>query len=151
MAAVLREYDPRDFSALYRLDQACFPAGISYSKTTLRYFLSLRSADCIVATESNRIVGFILTEENPPLGHIITLDVAERYRRSGVGTILLREMEQHFAFQGVQSVLLETSVENKSGIAFWERHGYRTEAVVKKYYLGKIDAFEMRKRLEKGK
>jgi ribosomal protein S18 acetylase RimI-like enzyme len=51
----------------------------------------------------------------------------------------------------VKSVLLETSVENESGIAFWERHGYRTEAVVKKYYLGKIDAYEMRKKLEKGK
>jgi len=65
--------------------------------------------------------------------------------------VLLREMEQDFAFQGVRSVLLETSVENESGIAFWERHGYRTEAVVKKYYLGKIDAYEMRKKLEKGK
>lgn len=31
MAPVLRSYDPQDFSALYRLDQACFPAGISYS------------------------------------------------------------------------------------------------------------------------
>jgi ribosomal protein S18 acetylase RimI-like enzyme len=65
--------------------------------------------------------------------------------------MLLAEMERHFAFKGVQAVLLETSVENESGIAFWERHGYRTEAVVKKYYLGKIDAFEMRKKLEKGK
>ena len=104
-----------------------------------------------MAEEGKQIAGFILAEKNPPLGHIITLDVAESFRRKGVGTMLLREMEQHFAFQGVQSVLLETSVENKSGIAFWERHGYRTEAVVKKYYLGKIDAYEMRKRLEKGK
>ena len=82
------------------------------------------------------------------MGHIVTLDVAEKFRRQGVGTRLLEEMEEHFVFQGVRAVLLETSVENKSGIAFWEKHGYRTEAVVKKYYLGKIDAFEMRKKLE---
>ena len=105
----------------------------------------------MVAEEGKAIAGFILAEENPPLGHIITLDVAESFRRRGVGTKLLEEMERHFAFKGVESVLLETSVENESGIAFWERHGYRTEAVVKKYYLGKIDAYEMRKRLEKGK
>jgi hypothetical protein len=69
MPRALRPYDPRDFSALYRLDQACFPAGISYSKTTLRYFLSLGSADCIVAMVGAHIAGFILTEENPPVAH----------------------------------------------------------------------------------
>src|SRR6266851_3970083 len=36
MPTVLRSYDPRDFAALYRLDQSCFPAGIAYSKATLR-------------------------------------------------------------------------------------------------------------------
>ncbi len=151
MALTTRQYEAKDFARLHKLDQECFPPGISYSKWSLHYYLSLPGADCMVAEDGKQIAGFILAEENPPLGHIITLDVADRYRRGGVGTMLLREMEQHFAFQGVQSVLLETSVENKSGIAFWERHEYRTEAVVKKYYLGKIDAFEMRKKLEKGK
>ncbi len=56
-------------------------------------------------------------------------------------------MESHFLFRGVESVLLETSVENSPAIAFWQRHGYRTEAVLKRYYLGRIDAYEMRKRL----
>ena len=147
MAIVTRQYEAKDFGRLHKLDQECFPPGISYSKWSLHYYLSLPGADCLVAEEGKAIAGFILAEENPPLGHIITLDVAEGFRRKGVGTMLLTEMEQHFAFKGVQSVLLETSVENESGIAFWERHGYRTEAVVKKYYLGKIAAYEMRKRL----
>ena len=60
---------------------------------------------------------------------------------------LLQEMEQHFRYKGVRSVLLETAVDNEAGIAFWQRHGYRTEAVVKRYYLGRIDAYEMRKHL----
>ena len=151
MGIVTRQYEARDFGRLHKLDQECFPPGISYSKWSLHYYLSLPGADCLVAEEGKAIAGFILAEENPPLGHIITLDVAEGFRRRGVGTTLLAEMERHFAFRGVQSVLLETSVENESGIAFWGRHGYRTEAVVKKYYLGKIDAYEMRKKLEKGK
>jgi hypothetical protein len=75
MAMTLRAYEPRDFAALYRLDQSCFPAGISYSKTTLRYFLTIPSADCVVAVEDGKIGGFIVSEENPPLAHIITLDV----------------------------------------------------------------------------
>jgi len=147
MPWTIRPYEARDFAALHKLDQACFVPGISYSRWSLQYFLNLPTADCLVAEEGKKIVGFVLAEENPPLGHIITLDVADSHRREGLGTALLREIEQHFVFQGVQSVLLETAVDNESGIAFWQHHGYRTEAVVKRYYLGRIDAFEMRKRL----
>jgi [ribosomal protein S18]-alanine N-acetyltransferase len=141
----LRDYEPHDFAAIHRLDQACFPSGISYSKTTLKYFLSLPSADCIVATENDRIAGFILTEENPPLAHIITLDVAEAVRRHGVGTLLLEKSERNLTLRGVRHVLLETAVENAAAVAFWQRHGYRIEAGLKRYYLGRLDAYEMRK------
>ncbi len=145
MPPVLRAYDPRDFSALYRLDQSCFPAGISYSKATLRYFLSLRSADCLVAVEDTHIAGFILTEENPPLAHVITLDVAEKFRRRGIGSALLGESERNLALRGVRHVLLETATNNDAGVAFWQRHGYGIAATIKRYYLGRLDAYEMRK------
>jgi [ribosomal protein S18]-alanine N-acetyltransferase len=145
MPVALRPYDPQDFPALYRLDQSCFPPGIAYSKTTLRYFLSLRSADCLVATEDAHIAGFIVTEENPPLAHIITLDVAEKYRRQGIGSVLLAEIERNLALRGVRHLLLETATDNAPGVAFWQRHGYRIEATLKRYYLGRLDAYEMRK------
>jgi ribosomal protein S18 acetylase RimI-like enzyme len=145
MALTLRSYEPHDFAALHRLDQACFPPGISYSKTTLRYFLMLASADCVVAVDENKIAGFVLSEENPPLAHIITLDVAEKERRHGVGTALLETLESNLAARGVRAILLETAIDNKAAVAFWKRHGYRIEATLKRYYLGRIDAYEMRK------
>lgn len=145
MPPTLRSYDPHDFAALHRLDQTCFPAGISYSKTTLRYFLTVPSADCTVAEDGGRIVGFILSEENPPLAHIITLDVEAKYRRQGVGTALLEAQETNLASRGVRSILLETAMDNEAAVAFWKRHGYRIEATLKRYYLGRIDAYEMRK------
>jgi ribosomal protein S18 acetylase RimI-like enzyme len=145
MVVTLRSYEPHDFAALHRLDQSCFPAGISYSKTTFHYFLTIASADCIVAADGKRIAGFILTEENPPLAHIITLDVAEAHRRHGVGSAVLAESEKNLALRGVRSILLETAIDNKGAVAFWKRHGYRIEAVLKRYYLGRLDAYEMRK------
>ncbi len=145
MALTLRSYEPHDFAALHRLDRACFPPGISYSKTTLRYFLTLASADCVVALEENRIAGFILSEENPPLAHIITLDVAEEQRRRGLGTALLEQLESNLAARGVRSILLETATDNEAAIAFWKSRGYGIEATLKRYYLGRLDAYEMRK------
>jgi [ribosomal protein S18]-alanine N-acetyltransferase len=147
MPLKIRPYEAHDFAALYKLDQGCFVPGISYSKWVLQYYLRLPGVDCQIAEERKSIAGFVLGEANPPLGHIITLDVAESHRRTGIGSTLLNELEKNFAFRGVQSVLLETAVDNESGIAFWQRHGYCTEAVLKRYYLGKIDAYEMRKKL----
>ena len=145
MALALRSYEPHDFAALHKLDRSCFAPGISYSKTTLRYFLKLASADCVVAVDDGHIVGFVLSEENPPLAHIITLDVAEKQRRRGVGTALLQNLESNLAARGVRSILLETATEKEAAVAFWQRHGYRIEAVLKRYYLGRLDAYEMRK------
>jgi len=145
MPVTLRPYEPDDFAALHRLDQACFPPGIAYSKLMLRYFLKLPSADCLVAEDAGKIAGFILTEENPPLAHILTLDIDEAHRRQGVGSALLAESERNLATRGVRTILLETAIDNEAAIAFWQRHGYRTEATLKHYYLGRTDAFEMRK------
>jgi ribosomal protein S18 acetylase RimI-like enzyme len=147
VAVTIRQYDAHDFAALHKLDQACFPPGIAYSKVMLRYFLAQEGAECLVATDEGKIVGFILTEENPPLAHVITLDVSEKHRRAGIGSALVRESEANLAFREVRTLLLETATTNEAGIAFWERHGYRREAVLKNYYSGRLDAFEMRKRL----
>ena len=100
-----------------------------------------------MAVNENEIVAFLLTEENPPLGHVMTLDVAETHRRKGIGSMLLGESENNLRFRGVRTMLLETAISNEAGVAFWQRHGYRIEAVLKNYYPGHLDAYEMRKRL----
>jgi ribosomal protein S18 acetylase RimI-like enzyme len=147
MPFALRPYEARDFASLHRLDQACFPPGVAYSKTTLRYFLNLAGSECLVAVRDATIVAFILAEQSDRLAHIITLDVAESARRQGVGSALLARLEANLAARGVRAILLETATTNDAAIAFWQKHGYRTEAVLKNYYLGRLDAFEMRKLL----
>ena len=147
---MLRTYQPDDFDALYKLDQSCFPRGIAYSKTTLRYFLALASAECLLAVEEGDIAGFILSEADGALAHIITLDVAEAHRRSGVGSLLLKAAEKNLTAQGVRTVFLETAVNNHAAVNFWSRHGYIQEGILKRYYLNRIDGYEMRKTLTAG-
>jgi ribosomal-protein-alanine N-acetyltransferase len=147
MGLRLRAYEPQDFEQLYALDHLCFPPGIAYSKWMLRHFLKMPSANCIVATVGEDIPGFVITEEAGPLGHILTLDVGESSRRRGLGTQLLQRSEAELLERGVTEMVLETAVENAAGVAFWHRHGYRTVGTLKKYYLRRLDAFEMRKNL----
>jgi len=97
VSITIRQSDAKDFPALFKLDQKCFPVGIAYSKTMLKHFMAQPGAECLVAVNENEIVAFLLTEENPPLGHVMTLDVAEAHRRNGIGSLLLRESEKQFA------------------------------------------------------
>jgi ribosomal-protein-alanine N-acetyltransferase len=161
MAVHLRPYTPGDFDQLYALDQQCFPRGIAYSKRMLASFLRSPRVHGIVAEDSPAaahtpsagtspdpaIVAFLITEENPPIGHILTLDVAPSHRRHNVGSQLLALGEQQLAARGIVSIVLETSVENAPGVAFWQRHGYRTVGIHPRYYLGRTDAFAMRKNI----
>ena len=100
-----------------------------------------------MAADEKEISGFILSAVNTPLAHIITLDVAELHRRSGIGSMLLKAMEDVLAALSVRTILLETAVNNEAAVVFWQQHGYRIEGVLKRYYLSRIDAYEMRKLL----
>jgi [ribosomal protein S18]-alanine N-acetyltransferase len=142
----LRPYDSSDFDALYTLDRACYPPGIAYSRSMLRWFLKQLGAICIVAEDADlQIRAFVLAEADPPLGHVITLDVAAENRRSGLGTDLTVAAENALAANGVREVELETAIDNAAGIAFWTRRGYRTVGTIPRYYLDRVDALCMTK------
>jgi ribosomal-protein-alanine N-acetyltransferase len=111
----------------------------------LRWYLGLRGGLCIIAEAEDEIQGFILAETDPPEGHIITLDVAEPFRRTGIGTALTEAAEKKMAVRGVSMVGLETATDNETGVAFWKRRGYRTVGVIPRYYLDRVDAWFMRK------
>ena len=143
----IRPYRPVDLDTLYQIDQACYPPGIAYSKRTLRLFLRVPGAICLVAESGAEIVGFIIAEQEERTGHIITLDVLEPYRRHRMGTALLEAAESQLASRGVQTVELETATDNAPAIAFWQKHGYRTRGILERYYLGRVDALSMEKSL----
>jgi ribosomal protein S18 acetylase RimI-like enzyme len=147
----LRLFVSSDFDALYALDRDCYPSGIAYSKRELRWYLAQPGAICFVAEANGAIAGFILADSEPPLGHIITIDVAEAHRRRGVGTLLLRAEERALFGCGVRAVEIETATNNEAGIQFWYGHKYRALGVVPGYYLGRIDAILMRKDLIEAK
>jgi ribosomal-protein-alanine N-acetyltransferase len=163
----LRAYKPGDFETLYVIDQACYPRGIAYSRRTLRGFLAERDASCLVAeTEipagasasrgarksaarltGREIAGFLIAEAGGGEAHIITIDVQAEYRRAGVGSLLLRETERQLHGRGVRRIALETATSNQAAVAFWQRHGYRYEGLLRGYYLGRLDAYRMVKQL----
>jgi ribosomal-protein-alanine N-acetyltransferase len=146
----LREYDAAgDFDALHKIDQQCFEPAIAYSRGQLREYLQMPGAQCLIAQAGKQIAGFLVTAHHRHVGYIVTIDVLPAYRRHALGTKLLDEGETRLADAGVRSIKLETATDNAPAVAFWQKHGYRTQGVIKNYYPNGRDAFSMSKQLNK--
>lgn len=151
MTFALREYDSRDFNRLYQIDQSCFSPGIAYSRRELAYYMSLRGAFTVVAetgTSLPEIAGFIVGQKHPRgLGHVITIDTLAKFRRAGLGSLLMNAAERRFKKAGCHAIVLETAVDNEAAIAFYKRLDYFILKTIPRYYHNKIDAFMMAKRI----
>jgi ribosomal-protein-alanine N-acetyltransferase len=147
MALQIRPYQSADFDALCRMDAECYAPEIAYSRRTMRAFLRLPGAECLVAEVDGAIQGFILTDRDGPAGHVITLDVAPEARRRKIGTALLEAAHASLAAHGVREVELETSTVNEAAVAFWQLHGYRACGVLPNYYENGEDAYWMSRAL----
>jgi ribosomal-protein-alanine N-acetyltransferase len=148
VAFVIRDFTPEDFETLWRLDQECFPPGISYSKPELSAYMRRRGSFTLIASHTNggRIAGFIVVHPGPT-AHVITIDVIAGERRSGVGSLLLRAAEDRLRAEGSRAVGLETAVDNLAALAFYKRHDYRVIRTWPRYYSNGVDALVMKKEL----
>jgi ribosomal-protein-alanine N-acetyltransferase len=164
----IRDFQPSDFETLWRIDQDCFPPGISYSRTELKVYMRRQGSFTLVAadappatpvTESERggkhpppiapagLAGFLVAEADRGSGHIITIDVVAAARRSGVGSLLLRAAEDRLRKAGCRAVELETAVDNVSALSFYKRHAYSVIRTFPRYYSNGVDALVLQKDL----
>jgi [ribosomal protein S18]-alanine N-acetyltransferase len=148
----LRDYGPEDFDALHQLDQLCFDPLIAYSRAELDFFINRPTSITVLAVdtaiENEPLAGFIIVDhERPKSGHIITIDVADGYRRQGVGTDLIRAAEGRSVAAQRKAMLLEVAVANHAARKFYERHGYVVLRKLPDYYKRGGDALLMGKNL----
>jgi [ribosomal protein S18]-alanine N-acetyltransferase len=168
MPFTLRDAKPKDFDALWRIDQQCFAPGIAYSRQELTIYMRRRGAFTLIANQTvdrrdknedkdqheekkdghnhDAIAGFLVAHSGA-IGHIITIDVVESFRRSGVGSLMLRAAEERLRENGSRAVGLETAVDNLSALAFYKRLGYHVIKTWPRYYATGVDALVLKKEL----
>lgn len=149
----IRAIEKADFETLCEIDQACFPPGVAYSRWEMRWFLTRRGAFGFLAEIGDKanippgdspIIGFIVAwKVEGKAGHIITLDILERYRRLHVGSSLMKKVEEEFRKSQVRVALLEVSVNNTAAQEFYRGFGYKVNERLKNYYPTGEDALEM--------
>jgi ribosomal-protein-alanine N-acetyltransferase len=144
----LRDYRPTDFRQLWDLDQRCFSPAIAYSREELAHYLQNRTAICLVAWDDVRALGFIVGHiVRGGIGHVVTLDVDPGARRTGLGSKLMRSVEERFRLARCSSIMLEVAVNNKAALAFYKSHEYSVLKVLRRYYPDGLDGFLMGKQV----
>ncbi|MFZ0312317.1 MAG: N-acetyltransferase [Candidatus Korobacteraceae bacterium] len=166
LAFNLRDYRPADFDRLWKIDQLCFPSGISYTQMELSGFITRRNAITLVgefqtgeaqrepsaSAEGNsvdRIAGFVVAHPlRRKYGRILTLDILPEARRYGLGIKLMTACEGRLRSLGCAEVYLETAVNNQAAVQLYGKLGYEILRTIPDYYAShSLDAFQMRKRL----
>lgn len=157
----LRDFRAEDFETVWSIDQVCFAPGISYTRQELGAYMETPGAFTLVAeriddgaaggvnsTARNAIVGFLVAHANRyGRGHLVTIDVLPDARRFGVGSMLISAAEERLRQAKCKFVVLETSVDNQSALAFYKRHQYFLVKTVPRYYANGVDAFVLQKDL----
>ena len=87
-----------------------------------------------------------IENENENLsGYMAMLAVDTSYRRSGIGTALVKRVLHRMRKMGCQSVTLETEVSNTAAMKLYEeRLGFVREEFLARYYLNWGDAYRLK-------
>jgi len=134
-----------DLNSLRKLERACFDKD-AWSLFDLIAVLSWGDVIRLKAVEDGAMIGFVAGDTRLSQGAawIATLAVDPRFQRRGVGRALLLACEAQIK---VPSMKLTVRASNHGAIAMYEKEGYRTVDIWKKYYNDGEDGLVMEKSL----
>ncbi|MFH1023293.1 MAG: GNAT family N-acetyltransferase [Planctomycetota bacterium] len=127
-----------EFQAFHaRLDPAYATASGARAKfaSHLRQLMRSRKSRVFVAvTGGGRVIGFLTVSEamKPPVlshrrhGFLMSMGVAARCRRHGVGRALVRAAENWFRERRLPEMELMVATANRAACGFWGALGFRT-------------------------
>lgn len=139
-----RNYRSDDLNALVALDASCFDVPFRFSREAMRRFAEADSAWVILAEVGQELAGFCIIHREqsvgPPIGYVVTIDVAERWRSHGIGERMLSDGEAWARSSRCVGMMLHVFVRNERAVRFYERLQYRRVGLQKGFYGAGLDA-----------
>jgi ribosomal-protein-alanine N-acetyltransferase len=151
--ATLRSYRPGDWLAMYALDLVCFEPVFQFSRRAMRSFAETPGAVTVLAetqrelaNSESELAGFCLTQLEDRTGYVVTLDVAPAWRRRGLASRLMAEVESKLHSIGAEEMELHVFTGNAGAIRFYEKFGYTQTGMAENFYARGLHAFLYRKK-----
>src|SRR5580693_803662 len=93
----LRSYRSDDLESLYGLDVACFAEEFRFDRGSMSAFAGDPDAVALIAEDGGEVIGFVIAHVKRVSvewrAYVVTLDVAPRWRRKGLASELMEEVE----------------------------------------------------------
>lgn len=133
----------RDLGALRRLEYACFEKD-AWPLLDLIAVLTWPDVVRLKAVENGELIGFVAGDTRPSQGAswIATIGVDPRYQGRGIGRALLKACEERVQLPRMK---LTVRMSNQRAISLYEKEGYRSVDIWKRYYSDGEDGLVMEK------
>lgn len=121
--------------------------GLPWSWTEGRVAAAIRHVDTNVAVMGERgaIIGFGIMAYRDEAAHLLLFSVRKQSRRQGLGTKMLRWLEEVAITAGLQRIVVECRRDNDVARNFYAEAAYHEMAISKGYYRGVEDAVRLEK------
>ena len=143
-----REMIALDIPVLVGMEKSIFPES-PWSAAQFREELAgvPKTRRYIVANDGATIVGYAGIALAGEVADIHTLTVIPEFRRQGIATSMLSDLEAWAESKGVEAVMLEMREGNNEAQPLYEKAGYQAISRRDNYYATGIHAVIMRKEL----
>jgi len=151
LTITIKQATNKDLETLYKIEKECFTKE-AFTKKQIENLLQNPNAISLIAQTSNETAGFIIglihQSNKTRIGHVITIDVAIKHRRKGIGTKLLNELEQKFIRKDIETCYLEARIDNIAARELYRKQGYKQTKQLKHYYPKRTNGIQLKKKLK---
>ena len=92
----------------------------------------------LVCKEDNKMLGLLIFSPIKPEAHLLSIAVIETQQYKGIGSLLLKSMVSQCKAMGINQVFLEVRASNEKAIGFYQKYGFKKDAIRENYYSGDI-------------
>lgn len=145
---IIREMTWDDLDEVMVIENENF--SVPWTETGFFTFLMRQDALFLVAEEENtkEVVGYCGIVMAADEGDITNVSVKKELQGQGIGTLLVKELEQRMQEFGVVSIFLEVRQSNIPAITLYEKQGFERMGIRKNYYTDPVeDAITMCRKL----
>ena len=138
---------PGDAAAIAAMSRDEIERGLGWSWNEARVRRAILNPDTNVAVirEHRTIAAFGIMSYRDEAAHLLLFAVRRSQQRRGMGSVMLRWLEEVAQAAGLPRVYVECRRDNVAARNFYCEHGYHEVVISKGYYSGVVDAIRLEK------
>lgn len=129
---LIRPMEPEDIKAVAAIESQSF--SMPWSQNGFMEALKMEHNIILVADEDGEILGYECIYVSFEEGELTNIAVKKEFRRSGIGQLLIRELQKSAASSGVERIVLEARESNDAAIGLYEKMGFAKLGIRKNFY-----------------